>query len=349
MDMTIADLIRFNEFLDSKIDLNNLDEEFITLRQVELESISKNSDVKYLPFIALSYAKLMELTVLLAGKYADNYQMVDFGDLVANPRHMDVCILNTELITENYGITGSIPLWFKKQVHECIGSRYSEDLGKMAVAPSLLFHFVERGLLLRIVKKERHKRLSDQFRGFITDDAQSDLKYGEKVEPIAHNRVKELGCGRGKLHCPDVASWLAGNTVLNIVKDSLKSDLMNVLREIMSENYLKLINQKFEKAHNSLAYINMGRKNFVNYPYDEEVPIAEWADINHTLCHFTLDGYALIQSELDKSFSSPCYKSPFLNSLLYSIPKTQDTNDQKHHLGFQHHLTCPGNHRELNV
>ncbi|TIH17174.1 hypothetical protein D0S45_08420 [Marinifilum sp. JC120] len=349
MDMTISDLIRFNEFLDSTIDPKNLDEEFITLRQVELEGISKNSDVKHFPFIALSYAKLMELTVLLAGTYADNYKVVDFGNLVVNPRHIDVCILNAKLIKEDYGITDSIPLWFKKQVHECIGSQYSEDLGRMVVDPSLLSHFVKTGLLLRIVKKERHKRLSDQFRGCIPSDAQLAFsKYAEDVKPIAHNSVKALGCGGRRVENLDVASWLASSTVLNIVKGTLKTDLMNVLREVMSEDYLKSINKKFEKAHNSLDYIHMGRKNFVNFPYDEEVPIAGWAEINHTLCHFTLDGYAMIQSELDKSLSDPCYKSPFLNRL-YNFPKTQDTNAQKHHVKFQHHLTCPSNQRELAV
>ncbi len=41
MDTTIADLIKFNEFLDSTLDPNNFDEEFISLRQVELDGISK--------------------------------------------------------------------------------------------------------------------------------------------------------------------------------------------------------------------------------------------------------------------------------------------------------------------
>ncbi len=57
----------------------------------------------------------MELTVLLAGKYADNCQNVDFGDLVVNPRHIDVCILNAGLITEDYGVTENLPLWFKNK------------------------------------------------------------------------------------------------------------------------------------------------------------------------------------------------------------------------------------------
>ncbi|WP_415713754.1 hypothetical protein [Maridesulfovibrio sp.] len=313
MDMTICDLIKFNEFLDSTLDPKNLDEEFITLRQTELEGISKNTDVKHTPLIALSYAKLIELTVLLAGKYADNCQKVNFGDLVVNPRHIDVCILNTGLITEKYGIADSIPLWFKKQVHDCIGSQYSEDLGKMVVKPSLLFHFIEKGLLLRIVKKERHRRLSDQFKNCIPVDAQEAfLKYVEKVKPNANTPVKMIGCGGGRVESLDVAYWLSRSTVLNVVKDSLKNDLMNVLSGFMSDDYLKSINKKFEKALTSLNYISMGRKKFANFPYDEEVPIAEWAEINHTLCHFTLDGYSMIQSELDRSLSNPYYKSSFL-------------------------------------
>ncbi|WP_320171252.1 hypothetical protein [Maridesulfovibrio sp.] len=318
MDTTIGDLIRFNEFLDSTMDPENLDEEFITLRQSELEGISKNSDAEYFPFIALSYAKLMELTVLLAGKYADNCQIMDFGNIVVNPRHIDVCILNSRLIREDYGVTGSIPLWFKKQVHKCTGSQYSEDLGRMVVNPSLLSNFVEEGILLRIVKKERHRRLSDQFRWYISDDAQSAFsKYVEEAKLKAHKPVKLLGCGgREMVKGLDVASWLASSTVLNIVKGSLRTDLMSVLRKAMSNDYLKSINSKFEKAHISLNYINMGRKNFANYPYDEGVPIAEWDDINHTLCHFTLDGYGMIQSELDKSLSNPCYKSRFLNGVM---------------------------------
>ena len=347
--MIIGDLIRFNEFLDSKIDTENLDEEFITLRQVELECISKNSDVKYFPFIALTYAKLMELTVLLAGKYADNCQIKDFGDIMANSRHIDVCILNTRLIKEDYGITENIPLWFKKQVQWYIGSQYSEDMGRMIVNPALIFHFVEKGLLLRIVKKERHRRLSDQFRDCIPSDAQLAFpKYIEKFTLTGHNPVKRLSCGGGRGESLDVASWLANSTVLNIVKGCLTTDLMNVLREAISDDYLKSINKRFEKAHNSLAYVHMGRKNFANFPYDEKVPVAEWAEINHTLCHFTLDGYALIQSELDKSLSNPCYKSPYLNRLLYNVPKTQDTNDQKYHVNFQHHLQCPGQSPKTN-
>lgn len=353
MDMTIDDLVRFNRFMDSTINLKTLDEEFITLRLVELEGILKNSHVKCFPFIALSYAKLMELTILLTGKYADNCQIMDFGNLVANPRRIDVCILHTELIKKKYGITGSLPLWFKKQVHEGTGSRYSEDLGRMVVEPSLLSHFIEKGLLLKIVQKERHGRLSDQFRGYIPDDTQ--LAYStdfEEVNPIAHNLSKMIGCGGGKVQCPDVASWLASSTVLNIVKDTLKNDLMNVLREVMSDDYLKSINKKFEKAHNSLDYISMGRKNFPNFPYNEEVPIAEWSEINHTLCHFTLDGYNIIQSELNKSFSNPYYKSPFLNGLLYTVPQNTehkpDTNDQKHHVKFQHHLTLPKQFPRMN-
>ncbi|ACS81188.1 hypothetical protein [Maridesulfovibrio salexigens] len=350
MDTTIADLIKFNEFLDSTLDPNKLDEEFITLRQAELDGISKDSDIKHFPFIALSYAKLMELTVLLAGKYADNCQNVDFGDLVINPRHLDVCILNAALITEDYGVTENLPLWFKKQVRECTGSQYSEDLGKMVVDPFLLSHFVERGLLLRIVKKERHRRLSDQFRNCIPYDPQSTFsKEIEEFTRIAHNPVKDLGCMSGMIEGLDVASWLASNTVLNVVKGCLKNDLMTMLLGAMSDDYLKSINKKFEKAHNTLAYISMGRKNFANYPYDEKVPIAEWAEINNTLCHFNLDRYGMIQSELNRSLSNPCYKSPFLNRLLYSTPTTQDTNKLKHNVMFQHHLPCQRDHRELTI
>jgi hypothetical protein len=327
MDMTIANLIRFNEFLDSTIDPRKLDEKYITSRQVELEDISKNSDVACVPFIALSYAKLMELTVLLAGKYSDNCQIVDFGDLVANPRRMDVCILNTRLIKEEYGITDGVPSWFKRRVHECVGSRYSEDLGRMDVDPYFLLHFVEKGLLLGTVTKERHGRLSDQFRECILGDPQLAFsEYVEEVKPVAHHPGKVLGCGGGRVECLDVASWLARSTVLNIVKGPLKTDLMDVLREAMSNDYLKSINQRFEKALNSLHYVSIGRQNFANFPYDDEVPTAEWAEINNTLCHFTMDGYDEIQSELDKSFSNPYYKSPFLSGLLCNIPKTQGTD-----------------------
>lgn len=340
MGVTIGDLIRFNELLDSTIDLKGLDEEFIALRLSELEDISKNSDVKHFHFIALSFAKLMELVVLLAGTYADNCQILDFGNLIVNPRHIDVCILNTRFITEEYGITGSVPLWFKEQVHECIGSQYTEDLGRMAVDPSLLFCFVEKGLLLRIVQKERHMRLSDQFRACIPGDAQAALStYDGEGKSAADSSVKEFGCGSGGGECLDVASWIASNTVLNIVKGSLKTDIMDVLGEVISDDYLKSINTRVGKAFNSLSYVSMGRKNFVNFPYNDEVSIADWAEINQTLCHFTLDGYDMIQSELDKSLSNPYYKSPFLNRLLYNFPHMQDTVDQKHHVTFQHHLT----------
>jgi hypothetical protein len=281
----------------------------------------------------------MELTVFLAGKFADNCQMVDFGDLVVNPRHIDVCILNARFIEENYGVADSLPLWFKAQVHECVGSRYIEDLGRMVVAPSLLFHFVEKGILLRIVKKDRHMRLSDQFRACIPGGAQSAFStYIGEVKPSAHSSVKGLGCGSGRRERLDVASWLAGNTVLNIAKGSVKIDMMNALGEVMSDDYLKSINTRFEKAFNSLSYVSMGRKNFVNFPYNDEVSIEDWAEINQTLCHFTLDGYGMIQSELDKSLSNPYYKSHFLNRL-YNFPKIQETDGQKHYVTFQHHLT----------
>ncbi|WP_338669401.1 hypothetical protein [Pseudodesulfovibrio methanolicus] len=323
MDMTIADLTRFNELLDSTMDQKKLDEEFITLRQIELDGISKNSDVEYFPLIALSYAKLLELTVLLAGKCADNCQIVDFGDLVVNPRHMDVCILNTQLIKEDYGITDNIPLWFKRQVRKSTGSQYSEDLGRMVVDPALLSHFVEKGLLLRTVKKERHRKLSEQFRYCIPDDPQFAFStYSERVAPIAHDAVKVLGCGCGRAECSDVASWLAGSTVLNIVKGTLKNDLMNVLHDVMSTDYLKLTNKKFEKAFNSLHYVSIGRKNFVNFPYGD-VSTSEWDEINHTLCHFDLDDYGVIQSELDKSISDPCYRSYLLDISLYNVPISQ--------------------------
>ena len=327
MDMTIDHLTRFNEFLDSTVDPKNLDEEFITARQVELEDISKNSDVECFPLIALSYAKLMELTILLAGKYSDNCRIADFGDLVVNPRRIDVCVLNTRLIKEDYGVTGSIPRWFKRQVRERTGSRYSEDLGRMVVDPSLLLHFVEKGLLLRIVKKERHGRLSDQFRDCVVGDPRLAFsEYVEEVTQKAHNPEKVLGRGCGRVERLDVASWLAGSTVLNIVKGTLKTDLMDVLREVMSEDYLKSINKRFEKACNSLHYVSIGRTNFVSFPYDDEVPIAEWDEINHTLCHFTTDDYGVIRSELDKSLSNPYYKSPLLSGLLYNIPGTQDAS-----------------------
>ena len=350
MDMTIGDLIGFNEFLDSTIDPKNLDEEFITSRLAELDGISRNSDVGCFHLIALSYAKLLELTVLLAGTYADNCQIVEFGNLVVNPRHIDVCVLNAGLIAEDYGINDSMPLWFKKQVHECIGSQYTEDLGRMVVDPTVLLHFVEKGLLLRIVKKERHVRLSDQFRGCIAVDAQSDFsKCIGEVEPVAHSSVKELGCGSGRNKCPDVASWLAGNTVLNIVEGSVKTDIMNVLHGVMSDDYLKSINKKFAKAFDSLSYVDMGRKNFANFPYNDEVSTADWDEINHTLCHFEFDGYDMIQSELDKSLSSPYYKSPFLSRLLCNYPKTQDAGDHKHHVTFQHHLTSLKQSTRINT
>lgn len=342
MDMMTGDLIKFNKFLDSAIDLKNLDEDFIGLRQTELEGISKISVVKHFPLIALSYAKLMELTVFLVGKYADNCQTMDFGDLMVNPRHIDVCILNTRLIKKEYGVTGSIPRWFKKQVRECTGSQYSEDLGRMVVNPSLLAHFVEKGLVLKIVKKERHGRLSDQFRDYVPYYAQSAFsKKIEEFNPTAHNPVKELDLGENIGKGLDVAPWLAKNTVLNVVQSCLKNDLMNVLSEAMSDDYLKSMNSKFEKTHSALAYIDMGRKNFANYPYDEQVPIAEWDDINQNLCHFTLDGYAMVQSELDKSLSDPNYNSHLLNSLLHNAPKAQDTNTRKHRMKFQLHQPSP--------
>ncbi len=318
MDTTIADLVKFNESLDSKLDIRNLNEEFITSRQVELDNLSKNSDTEHLPFIVLSYAKLMELTVLLAGTYADNCKIADFSNLVVTPRHIDVCILNSRLIKEDYGITENIPLWFKKQVHKCIDSQYSEDLGRMVVDPSLLFNFVEQGLLLRIIRKERHKRLSDQFRDCIPNDVQ--LAFSQCVEGTrvsAGTSVTGFGSKGDRVECLDVASWLASSTVLNIVKGSLRTDLINVLRKTMSEDYLKSVNIKFEKAHNSLDYVNTGRKTFVQFPYDEGIPVSEWNDINQALCHFTLDGYDMIQAELDKSLSNPYYKSPFLKGMIY--------------------------------
>ncbi|BCS89565.1 hypothetical protein [Pseudodesulfovibrio sediminis] len=322
MDMEISDLIRFNELLDSAIAQKSLDEDFLALRQSELDGISKSCDVKHIPFIALSYAKLMELTILLAGTYADNCQSMKFGDLVVNPRHIDVCILNVGLINNDYGIEESIPLWFKQQVRECVGSQYSEDLGRMVIDPSLLFHFVEQGLLLSIVKKERHGRLSDQFQGVISGHVQLAFSNNiEDAQAVACNPVEELGCGGGRGECRDVASWLASNTVLNVVKDTLRSDLMDVLSETMSDDYLKSIDKRFEKALHSLNYVEIGRKSFVNFPYDDEVPIAEWGEINNTLCQFTLDGYGMIQSELDKSLTNPCYESPFLNRLLYNVPE----------------------------
>ena len=338
--MTIDDLKSFNEFLDSAIDPKGLDEEFITLRLVELDDISKNSDVEHFHLIALSYAKLIELTVLLAGKFADNCQMVDFGDLVVNPRHIDVCVLNAQFIEENYGVTDGLPLWFKTQVHERVGSQYTEDLGRMVVDPALLFQFVEKGLLQRIVKKERHMRLSDQFRGGISGDAQFAFSQcHEEAKPVAHSPIKGFGCGGGRGECLDVASWLAGNTVLNMVKGSLKTDIMNVLRGVMSDDYLKSVDKRLEKASESLSYVHMGRKNIADFPYDDEVSIADWDEINRTLCHFTLDGYGMIQAELDKSLSNSYYKSPFLNSLLYNFPKTRNADDQKLHVKFSHHLT----------
>ncbi|QGY39635.1 hypothetical protein GM415_05725 [Pseudodesulfovibrio cashew] len=341
MDTTIADLIRFNEFLDSTVDPKNLDEEFITLRQVELEGISRNSDATYYPVIALSYAKLMELTVFLAGTYSDNCQIADFGDLLVNPRHIDVCVLNIRLIKEDYGITDSIPLWFKRQVRERTGGQYSEDLGRMVVDPSLLSHFIEKGLLLRIVKKERHGRLSDQFRDCIPGDPQLAFpKYVGAITPVTHNPVKVLGCGCGWVECYDVASWLASSTVLNIVKGTLKTDLMDVLREVISDDYMKSINKRFKKAFDSLHYVSMGMKNIVNFPYGDEVRIEEWDEINNTLCYFTLDGYAVIQSELDKILSNPYYRSPFLKRVVYNMPRKLDTNGQKYHAMYQHHLTC---------
>ncbi|AMK12800.1 hypothetical protein [Pseudodesulfovibrio indicus] len=322
MDTTIADLMRFNDFLDSSVDPNTLDEEFITARQVELESISRNSDVDSFPFLALSYAKLMELTLFLAGRYSDNCRIADFGDLVVNPRHMDVCILNTGLIKDAYGITDGIPLWFKRHVRESVGSRYAEDLGRMVVDPSLLSRFVDEGLLLATVKKERHERLSDQFRSCIQGDPRPTFFKDEDVASLPRQNVVGCGGGRGESH--DVASWLAENTVLNMVTGTLKSDLMDVLRDAASDDYLKSIDARFEKAFNSLHYVSVGRKTFVNFPYDDEVRTAEWDEINRTLCHFTLEGYGVIQGELDKSLSEPWSRSRFLNGSLYDMPRTQD-------------------------
>jgi hypothetical protein len=320
MDMTIAGLIQFNDSLDSTIDPKKLDEDFIGSRQVELENISKHSDAACFPLIALSYAKLLELTILLAGRCSDNCQLVEFGDLVVNPRHMDVCILNTRLIQEKYGITDSVPLWFKRQVRERIGNRYSEDFGRMVVDPALLVQFVEEGLLLRTEKKERHGRLSDQFRYCVSGDPQSAISYIEGRAPNTDNTGKVFDCGSGGTECHHVASWIASSTVLNVVKGTLKADLMDILREVMSTDYMNGVDKRFEKAFSSMNYVSMARKNFVNFPYDDDVEISEWAAINSALCHFHLDGYGLIQSELDKSLSSPFYRSPLLDVSLYKVP-----------------------------
>jgi hypothetical protein len=109
-----------------------------------------------------------------------------------------------------------------------------------------------------------------------------------------------------------------------MVTGTLKSDLMDVLRDAASDDYLKSIDARFEKAFNSLHYVSVGRKTFVNFPYDDEVRTAEWDEINRTLCHFTLDGYGVIQGELDKSLSEPWSRSHFLNGSLYDMPRTQD-------------------------
>ncbi|WP_319581620.1 hypothetical protein [uncultured Pseudodesulfovibrio sp.] len=340
MDMTVGELIRFNEFLDSSIDQTQLDEEFIASRLAELDGLAKKSDGTTIHILALSYAKLLELTVLLAGKFADNCQMVDFGDLVVNPRRVDVCILNAGLIAEEFGVADSLPLWFKKKVHARIGSRYAEDLGRMVVDPSLLLPFVEEKLLLGIVKKERRVRLSDQFRGFLFGDAQSAFSSCiEEDKPVAQDSGKGLGCGNGRGECPEIAAWLADNTVLNVVKDSVKNDLMSVLRDALSDDYLTATNKKFEKAFNALSYLNIGRKNSVDFPYGEDVSIADWDEINQTLCHFTLDGYYMIQSELDKSLSNSTYQSPLLNKLAYDSSMSQHTEIPNHCGLFQHHLT----------
>ncbi|XXJ18518.1 hypothetical protein ACR42D_03005 [Desulfovibrio caledoniensis] len=324
MDMSIADLLRFNEFLDSTMNPRKLDEEYITARQDELDDISRGFDGKYSPLIALSYAKLLELTVFLTGTCSDNCRIADFGDLVVNPRHMDVCVLNTRLIKEEYGINDDIPLWFKRQVRVSAGDQYSEDLGRMVVDPAFLLPFVEKGLLLRTVKKERHGRLSDQFRYCISDDPHCASSYIERATPAAHNAVKMLDCGYKRADSRDVTSWLASSTVLNIVKGTLKSDLMDVLCEVMSTDYLKSVSKRFEKAFSSLHYVSTAKQNFADFPYDDGVRISEWAEINNTLCHFNLDGYGAIQSELDKSLASPYYRSHFLDIALYEVPISHD-------------------------
>jgi hypothetical protein len=100
---------------------------------------------------------------------------------------------------------------------------------------------------------------------------------------------------------------------------------MDVLREVISTDYLKSIDEKFEKVSDSLHYVSIGKQSSVDFPYGD-VKISEWDEINNSLCYFNLDSYGVVQEELDKSISDPCYRSHLLDISLYNVPISQGAN-----------------------
>jgi len=75
-------LIRFNKKLDNEAGPAVLSEQFLEKRLDELEALAGAWGTAY----QLTLARLMELTVLCAGLYADNGCLDGVGDLLFNPR-----------------------------------------------------------------------------------------------------------------------------------------------------------------------------------------------------------------------------------------------------------------------
>lgn len=85
-------LIRFNENLELDASPTRLNEGFLEARLEELEG----ADCAPGPIYALTLARLIELTLLCAGNYADNGCLAEVGDLLFNPRLILVHIRGRE-------------------------------------------------------------------------------------------------------------------------------------------------------------------------------------------------------------------------------------------------------------
>lgn len=79
-------LIDYNDSLEKDTSVSSLNESFLEQKIEELEEIEINRQELYW----LTFARLNELTLLCAGNYANNFEFTAAGDLLVNPRLIEV-------------------------------------------------------------------------------------------------------------------------------------------------------------------------------------------------------------------------------------------------------------------
>lgn len=268
----------YNASLEEDAVPSNLSENFIESKLCELEQMefhcSEIAEVYW-----LIYARLFELALLCAGNYADHFEFAAAGDLLVNPRLIVIHLKSGCKAVEPHAqepVTARVRRNLPK-----LPSSFAKDSENNHIPPQS----EDRDFLRRQVKKDRHRKLPDQFRY------------------VAGKRE-------------GVVAWLKQETVPEIVEKPLLPHMEERMTQsgFLSRDYLELVERRMKRIADAIGFLAAWHfaDSSAFYLRVQCASPSEQTFIESNLCRFDKEIFFELGDDLRRLAEDPCQNSRFI-------------------------------------